>query len=68
MARPMLGKKGMAGAVKGVSAQSAVVMLAESYDRLVQDLEYTLSHLSEENFQPTALARMSGRMNDASRD
>ncbi|MBR5601325.1 MAG: hypothetical protein IKW24_01710 [Clostridia bacterium] len=60
MARAILGKKGMTSAVKGASTDASVVMLAESYDRLVRDLEYILSHLSEENFQPEALARMLG--------
>ncbi len=60
MARAILGNKGLTGAVKGVSADVSVVMLAESYDRLVRDLEYILSHLSEENFRPEALARMLG--------
>ncbi len=60
MARAILGKKGMTSAVKGASAEASVVMLAESYDRLVRDLEYILSHLSEENFRPETLARMLG--------
>lgn len=60
MARAILGKKGMQSAVKGGSAEQAVLMLAESYDRLVSDLEYVLTHLSEENFQAEALARLRG--------
>ncbi len=60
MARAILGKKGIESAIKGSSAEQAVLMLAESYDRLVCDLEYVLTHLSEENFQAEALARLRG--------
>lgn len=58
MARVIFRKKGLQSAVKGGSTEQAVLMLAESYDRLVHDLEYVLTHLSEENFQAEALARL----------
>jgi hypothetical protein len=60
MARVNLGQKGMSNAIKDAPADVSVRMLAERYDKLVQDLEYVLSHLSEENFLPGALARIRG--------
>lgn len=60
MARTVLGKKELQSAIKGSSADAAVIMLAESYDWLVRDLEYVLTHLSEENFQAETLARLRG--------
>lgn len=60
MAKAVLGKKGMERAVKGAMPDASVVMLAQSYDKLVRDLEYILTHLSEENFLPQALDRIKG--------
>ena len=47
MAKPVLGNKGMESAVRAKPVGEAVLLLARSYDKLVRDLEYTLSHLPE---------------------
>ena len=49
MAKTVLGSKGMESVVRAKPVGEAVLLLARSYDKLVRDLEYTLSHLSEEN-------------------
>lgn len=52
MAKASLGNKGVESAVRSMPTEKAVLMLARSYDKLVRELEYTLSHLSEENLLP----------------
>lgn len=52
MAKASLGNKGVESAVRSMPAEKAVLLLARSYDKLVRELEYTLSHLSEENMLP----------------
>ncbi|MBE6697314.1 MAG: hypothetical protein E7581_02205 [Ruminococcaceae bacterium] len=49
MARVVLGNKGLENAVHAKPLGESVVLLARSYDKLVRDLEYVLSHVSEEN-------------------
>ena len=49
MAKAVLGNKGLESAVRGMPVGESVVLLARSYDKLVRDLEYVLSHLSSEN-------------------
>lgn len=49
MAKAVLGNKGLESAVRGLPVGESVVLLARSYDKLVRDLEYVLSHLSSEN-------------------
>lgn len=52
MAKAVLGNKGLESAVHGMPVGESVVLLARSYDKLVRDLEYVLSHLSSENMLP----------------
>lgn len=52
MAKAVLGNKGLESAVRGMPVGESVVLLARSYDKLVRDLEYVLSHLSSENMLP----------------
>ena len=61
MAKTVLGNKGLESAVRGVPVGEAVVMLARSYDKLVRELEYSLSHISEENLQPELRKRLEER-------
>ncbi len=61
MARVVIGSKGIESAVRVTSAGESVILLARSYDKLVRDLEYVLSHLSEENMQPAFLKRLEER-------
>lgn len=49
MAKIVLGKEGMESTVRAKPVGEAVLLLARSYDKLVRELEYELSHLSEEN-------------------
>ncbi|MBQ7380180.1 MAG: hypothetical protein IJW70_10950 [Clostridia bacterium] len=61
MAKVVIGSKGIESAVRAASAGESVILLARSYDKLVRDLEYVLSHLSEENMQPAFLKRLEER-------
>ena len=61
MAKAVLGNKGLESAVRGLPVGESVVLLARSYDKLVRDLEYVLSHLSEENMQPAFLKKLEER-------
>lgn len=54
MAKIVLGNKGMESAVRAKPVGEAVLLLARSYDKLVRDLEYTLSHLSKENMSDSS--------------
>ena len=58
MAKTVLGNKGMESAVRAMPVGESVMLLARSYDKLVRDLEYALSHLSEENLLPGTRNRM----------
>ena len=49
MAKVTVGSRGMESAVLSVPTDESVVMLARAYDQLVKDLEYVLTHVSEEN-------------------
>jgi hypothetical protein len=48
----------MESAVRSLPPGESVLMLARAYDKLVKELEYALSHLSEENLSPELLARI----------
>ena len=61
MANAALGSKGMEGAVRGLPVGESVVLLARSYDKLVKDLEYVLSHISRENLSPELRDLLNGR-------
>ena len=61
MARAVIGNKGLESAVRAASVGESVILLARSYDKLVRDLEYVLSHLSEENMQPALLKKLEER-------
>lgn len=61
MAKAVLGSKGIESAVRSLPVGESVVLLARSYDKLVRDLEYTLSHLSEQNLSPEMRKRMEER-------
>ena len=61
MAKTVLGNKGLESAVRGKPVDQAVVLLACSYDKLVRELEFVLSHLSEENLQPELRKRLEER-------
>lgn len=61
MAGAALGSKGMESAVRAASVGESVVLLARSYDKLVRDLEYALSHLSRENLSPELQALLEKR-------
>ena len=58
MAKTVLGNKGMESAVRAKPVGEAVLLLARSYDKLVRDLEYLLSHLSKENLHPDLQKRI----------
>ena len=61
MAKAALGNKGMESAVRGLPVGESVVLLARSYDQLVKDLEFALSHLSFENLSPELRTRVQER-------
>lgn len=61
MAKTAIGNRGMESAVQSMSPGESVRMLARGYDKLVKDLEYVLSHLSEENLTPELLSRIEKR-------
>lgn len=61
MARTALGSRGMESAVRAMETGESVLLLARGYDKLVKDLEYVLTHLSEENLTPELRTRMEKR-------
>ena len=52
MAKAVLGTRGIESAVRSMTPEQSVIVLARSYDKLVRDLEYALCHISQENLQP----------------
>ena len=61
MAKAALGSRGMESAVRALPHGESVVLWARGYDKLVKDLEYVLTHLSEENLTPELRARLEKR-------
>ena len=51
----------MESAVRALETGESVLLLARGYDKLVKDLEYVLTHLSEENLTPELRTRMEKR-------
>ena len=58
MAKTAIGNKGMESAVRGLPVGESVVLLARGYDQLVKDLEFALSHISEENLHPLLKSKL----------
>ena len=61
MAKAVLGSRGMESAVRALPHGESVALLARGYDALVRDLEFVLTHLSEENLTPELRARLEKR-------
>ena len=61
MAKVVLGNKGLENAVRAKPLGDSVLLLARSYDKLVRDLEYVLSHVSEENLAAELLCKLEER-------
>lgn len=61
MAKAAFGSRGMESAVRSLEHGESVALLARGYDKLVKDLEYVLTHISEENLTPELRARIEKR-------
>ena len=51
----------MESAVRALPHGESVALLARGYDALVRDLDFVLTHLSEENLTPELRARLEKR-------
>lgn len=60
MASITIGSRGMESAVRSMPTDESVLLLARSYDKLIKDLEYALTHLSRENLSPELRALLEG--------
>ncbi len=61
MAKTGIGMRGMESTVRSMQTGESVLLLARGYDKLVKDLEYALSHISEQNMTPELRDRIGKR-------